>query len=82
MELSTFDAASVPTFTLAAVQLLKDFGLEGNWLKLASAVIGALAVSLAMFQPELWAALYAMAIGGTTTGFVSFVKDLIERHKR
>lgn len=73
--------AVLGTASVALTQLLKDLGLQGDWLKLACIVISSTLGYVMLFQPALWSALILPLVGTTGTGGVSFVHELLQKMK-
>ncbi len=70
---------TIGAFAIGATQLVKDLGLQGQWLKLVCVAAGAIATYMTIYQPMLWANLSGLLISAAATGGISLIHDLIEK---
>jgi hypothetical protein len=73
--------AALGAFALAWTQIAKDLGMQGNLLKLVSIVVGGLAALVSINYPDVWALLFSVSLGATTTGGASFLFTVLQKMK-
>lgn len=73
------DFLVIAAATAGFVQIIKDLGVEGKYLKLASFVVGGIFLYIMNFQPAWWDALKPLFAAGTATGGVSLADDLLKK---
>lgn len=77
--MQTLDPAQVAilgTASIAITQIIRDLGLQGDWLKLVCIVTSSILGYIMIFQPSLWSAIVVPLVGAIGTGGVSFVKEM------
>ena len=68
---------SIAAFVLGATQIVKSLGiLPKKWTPVVAILLGGGATYLSLYQVDLWQQLSLFLIGLTTTGLVSFGKEL------
>jgi hypothetical protein len=80
--MATLDGPTIAGIGAAAVgltQILRDFGLQGEWNKLACLVIATGLGAIYLFDPPLWNALILPLIGTTGTGLISKIHELAKQ---
>ncbi len=71
--------AGIGAAAVGLTQILKDFGLQGDWNKLACLLITTALGTIYMFDQPLWTALVLPLIGTTGTGLISKIHELADR---
>ena len=79
--MTTLTTLTVATFAVGVTQLVKDLGVQGQWLKLVCFVAGAFAWGLMTYYPAAWEQLSAFLIAISVTGIVSFGDERLQRMK-
>ena len=80
IDMLSLDPASFAVLAAASVgltQIVKDLGLQGQWLKIACVLISTVLGYVMIFQPALWSALIVPLVGATGTGGVSLAKEMV-----
>ena len=71
--------AMIGTASVALTQILKDFGLQGEWNKVACLASAVVLGSVYLFLPDLWSALVLPLIGAVGTGGFSALQELAQK---
>lgn len=66
---------TVSTFAVGVTQLVKDAGLQGQWLKLVCILAGTLAWAVLTYYPQAWAEITTLLVALSSTGIVSFTDE-------
>lgn len=86
MEPTTILDSAGDLFVFAAIaigitQLVKEAGVQGNWLRTACVVVAALVWSVMTFLPVVWEYVVAFVVALSTTGLVAFTDDRLQKLK-
>jgi hypothetical protein len=80
--MTTPDAASLAMLGAASIgltQIVKDLGVQGEWLKFVCVGISIALGLILIYQPALWTALVVPLVGATGTGGVSLTKEIVSQ---